>query len=267
MNGKELLACLLLSLTLCGCGATGDAGPAKLPDTPAPEADLSDSDPAVEEAPPLDTVTFLPEGLIEELRDRMLSGSDTYEDFEVLCSERKLSEETVLAMAPELLYSVEAREALYSDYSAVDFDNDGVEDIFVLRRMGQGSMGMLSLSFWQGHPDGSHENKYCMEDYLSSPLFISWDGLSYLLCLQWDHLSKNGIQQESYTGLSVTSFADGQPQETAWLTFDPTVLWTTGVYDDTGTQTGWAEGAPEDREITLSVYTRGVNTDFPLPAH
>lgn len=258
MNGKELLACLLLSLTLCGCTAS---------DVPQQTAEPTSQTAVLEEHVPLDTVTFLPESLIEELRTRMLSGSDTYEDFEALCSERKLSEETVSAVAPELLYSVEARDALYSDYSAVDFDSDGVEDIFVLRRMGQGSMGMISLSFWQGHPDGSHENKYCMEDYLSSPLFISWEGLSYLLCLQWDHLSKNGIQQESYTGLSVTSFADGQPQETAWLTFDPTVLWTTGVYDDTGTQTGWAEGAPEDRVITLSVYTRGVNTDFPLPAH
>lgn len=85
--------------------------------------------------------------------------------------------------------------------------------------------------------------------------------------MQWDQCSKNGIWQESYIGLSVTAFADGRAQETAWLTFDPTALWTEAIYDETGIQTGWAEGAPDDRNITLSVYTRGINTDFPLPAH
>lgn len=267
MSGKGRLACLLSCLLLSGCGAAGDAGPAELPEVPAPEADLSGNDLTAETPQPLDTVTCLPESLIEELRDRMLSGRDTYEDFEALSAERELSEEAVAAAAPELSSSIEAQDAIYSIYSAVDFDNDGTEDIFALHRMGQGSMGMLLLSFWQGRPNGSFKKQYFSEEYLCSPLFISWEGHSYLLCQQRDHPSKDGIWQESYTGLSVTAFLNGQPQETAWLTFDPTVLWTEGVYDDTGMQTGWVEGAPEDRELTLSVYTRGVNTDFPLPAH
>ena len=98
-------------------------------------------------------------------------------------------------------------------------------------------------------------------------LFISWEDKTYFLTVQHDLLSKSGVSQFTFTGLGIALLEDGQRLEEAWLTFDPTALWTEGIYDDAGTQTGWVEGSPKDREISLSVYTRGINTDFSLPVH
>lgn len=263
---REGLVSLLLCLTLCGCGAPRSQGQIPGGDVPAEPVPQEDVSSVLQEAP-LDTATYLPESLIEELRFRMLNGSDTYEAFQSLEIGRSLSEEEAAVLAPDLFSDDSTDDAVYSTYHAVDFDDDGIEDLFVCRRMGMGSMGMFSYDFYQGLSDGTYVQTDSMETYMVSPLFISWDASSYLLCLQWDQCSKNGIWQESYIGLSVTAFADGRAQETAWLTFDPTALWTEAVCDETGIQTGWAEGAPEDRNITLSVYTRGINTVFPLPAH
>ncbi|WP_298018273.1 hypothetical protein [uncultured Dysosmobacter sp.] len=233
------------------------------------EAPLPEEEAAADdlESGPLETVTYLPESLIQDLYTRMLNGTDTYEDFEPLLAERELSEEETAALAPELLTSVYAEHAIYSTYYAVDFDNDGIEDIYVHRRMGMGSMGMFRSSFYRGLSDGTYESAYFTENCMSLPMFISWEGKNYLLCLQWDQPSKDGIRQESYIGLSVSVFVDGWEQESAGLFFDPTALWTEGLYDESGTQIGWEEGAPADRDISLAVYTRGINTDFALPVH
>lgn len=263
---REGFVSLLLCLTLCGCGTVRSHGQISSGDAPAEPVPQKDVSSVLQEAP-LDTATYLPESLIEELRFRMLNGSDTYEVFQSLEIGRSLSEEEAAVLAPDLFSDDSTDDTVYSTYHAVDFDNDGIEDLFVCRRMGMGSMGMFSYDFYQGLSDGTYVQTDSMETYMVSPLFISWDASSYLLCLQWDQCSKNGIWQESYIGLSVTAFADGRAQETAWLTFDPTVLWTEAIYDETGIQTGWAEGAPEDRNITLSVYTREINTDFPLSSH
>lgn len=263
MNGKELLACLLLSLTVCGCGATGDAGPAKLPDTPAPEADLSDSDPAVEEAPPLDTVAFLPEGLIEELRDRMLSGSDTYEDFELLRIDRELSSETVAELAPECLCN--EVYSLVDAYYAVDFDNDGIEDIFANRQVSMRATGLCFQEFWRGLSDGSYVLIYALDTYMNDPLFLTWEGRTYYLSVQRKLLDEwSEVRHYTNIGLNVIFFDQGLPQESVWLSPDPAALW--NIYH-LGPQPDCLENSPGGQELTLSVYTRGVNTDFPLPVH
>lgn len=272
---RTILVYLLLCVLLSGCGAAQEAQQEQSLSGPSAETALTEESLPTEtqaetdalESGPLETVTYLPKSLIDELYARMLNGTDTYEDFKSLAVERQLSEEETAALAPELLTCDNTADAVYSSYYAVDFDNDGIGDIFAYRRMGMGSMGMFRSSFCRGLSDGTYESAYFTEDCMSFPMFISWEEKNYLLRLHWDQPSKDGFWQESYIGLSVSAFADGWEQETAWLTFDPTALWTQGVYDETGTQAGWVEGAPADREISLAVYTRGVNTDFSLPVH
>ena len=258
---RRLLCLLALCGLLSGCG-----GPQSQESSQAGDADKTGTAPA-EEAPvseiaPLETVTRLPESLIQELYDRMRDGRDTYTDFTPLQAARRLSEEEAVILLPECVRCEDAASALYNSYYAVDFDNDGVEDIFVNRRMGSGTMGRFSEEFWQGRPDSSYTQTDIGEAYMCDALFITWEDQTYFLTVQHDLLSKSNVSQFTFTGLSIALFEDGQRLEEAWLTFDPTVLWTEGIYDDTGAQTGWVEGAPKDRDISLSVYTRGANTDF-----
>lgn len=263
---RRLLCLLALCGLLSGCGGLqsqepSQAGGADEAGT-APEEEVT-----VSESAPLETASYLPESLIQELRDRMQNGTDSYEELVPLQAGRELSAEEAAALAPESLDCESAASAVYSSYCAVDFDNDGVEDLFVNRRMGSGTMGMFSEEFWHGLPDGSYAQTDSTETYMCDTLFIAWEGKTYLLTVQHDLLSKSDVSQFTFTGLGVSLFENGQRLEEAWLAFDPTALWTEGVYDDAGTQTGWVEGAPENRDISLSVYTRGINTDFSPPVH
>ena len=265
---RRRLLCLLAV-----CGLLSGCGMAQKPQMPSPPGKADAAGPSatentpIAESAPLEAVTYLPESLIQELRDRMLNVMDPYEDFVSLGVGRELSEEEAAALDPECLNSERAASAVYSSYYAVDFDNDGVEDLFVNRRMGSGTMGMFSEEFRRGLPDGSYAQTDSAEMYMCDILFIAWEGRTYFLTIQHDLLSKSNVSQFAFTGIGVSLFEDGQRLEEAWLTFDPAVLWTEGIYDDTGTQIGWVEGAPEDRDLSLSVYTRGINTDFSPPVH
>ena len=251
-------ALLLLWALLSGCGAPP---PAEAPETAAVLAEPE----APEEGGPLDRVTHLPQSLIDELRRRVAAGEDAYEDFLPLRADRDLTEEEAAALAPEALDDEELDQ--YDFYSAVDFDNDGIEDLFVDRKTGYGTMGMHLMEFWHGLSGGTYECAYYEEDYLALPLFLTWEGRNYYIRLRFSLVCKNEVSQFSPIGLSAACFSEGRPQERAFLTFDPAALWTEGVYDDAGTQTGWVDVLPEEDDITLEVYTRGVNTVFPLPSH
>ena len=250
---------LLLCALLTGCGAPP---PADLPPEPALEEPE-----APEKGGPLDRVTRLPQSLVDELRRRMAAGEDACEDFLPLRADRNLSREEAAAMAPEAVNCTPADWAILSFYSAVDFDNGGIEDLFVNRTMGQGTMGMHRKEFWRGLPGGAYDCAYYEEDCMALPLFITWEGRSYQIVSYFDMCSKDEIAQVSHIGVSAACFADGWAQEYAYLTFDPAALWTEGIYDGAGEQTGWTDVLPQDGDITLEVYTRGVNTDFPLPVH
>ena len=263
---RRLLCLLMLCGLLSGCGSPQRQEPSQADDTDEVSA-ASAEEPPVSESAPLETVTYLPASLIQELRNRMQDGSDSYEDFVPLEVGRELSEKEVAALAPECLNCENAVSAVYSSYRAVDFDNNGVEDLFTNRRMGNGTMGMFLEEFWRCLPDGSYTQTDSAETYMHDVLFISWEDKTYFLTVQHDLLSKSGVSQFTFTGLGIALLEDGQRLEEAWLTFDPTALWTEGIYDDAGTQNGWVEGSPKDREISLSVYTRGINTDFSLPVH
>ena len=260
---RHLLCLLVLCGLLSGCQSQAPSQP---DDSDEAEA-VPVEDVPVLEGDPLEAVAYLPETLIQELRDRMQEGTDTYEDLVPLQAGRELSEEEVAALAPECLNCESAASAVYSSYCAVDFDNDGMEDVFANRRMGCGAMGMFSEEFWRCQPDGSYMQTDRKEAYMGDPLFINWEDCVYFLTVQHDLCSKSDISQFAFIGIGVTLLENGQRLEEAWLTFDPTVLWTEGIYDDAGTQTGWVEGAPKGRDISLSVYTRGINTDFSPPIH
>lgn len=248
---------LLLCLTLCGCTVSDEPQKAAEPSSQA----------AVLQDTPLDTVTYLPESLIEALRALILKSSEPYTDLAPLDVGQMLSEDEAAALSPDCLSSSDPDASDYSIFYAVDFDNDSTKDLFIDRKTGMGTMGMHDLQFWRGLPDGTYIQTGSLETYMSSPLFINWENQIYLLLVQYDFPSKSDVAQFTFTGLDIMLFSNGQILESACLTFDPTALWEEGIYDEDGTQTGWIEGAPEERDVTLSVYTRGVNTDFPLPAH
>ena len=258
---------LLCLLALCGLLSGCQKQKPSQPGTPDEASAVPVEDASSLESDPSEIVTYLPESLIQELRDRMQNGTDSYEDLVPLQVGRELSEEEVSVLVPECLNCESAASAVYSSYCAVDFDNDGVEDLFANRRMGTGTTGMFSEEFWRGLPDGSYAQTDSAETYMCDILFITWEYKTYLLTVQHDLLSKSDVSQFTFIGFGGALFEDGQRLEEAWLTFDPTVLWTEGVYNDAGTQTGWVEGAPENRDISLSVYTRGINTDFLPPVH
>lgn len=250
-------ASLLLCLTLCGCTVS---------DAPQKAAEPS-SQAAVLQDTPLDTVTYLPESLIEELRALILKSSEPYTDLAPLDVGQMLSEDEAAALAPDCLSSSDPDASDYSIFYAVDFDNDSTKDLFIDRKTGMGTMGMHDLQFWRGLPDGTYTQTVTLETYMSSPLFVDWDNRTYLLLVQYDFPDKSDVAQFTFTGLDIMLFDNGQIQESACLSFDPTALWEEGIYDEDGTQTGWIEGAPEDRDIMLSVYTRGINTDFSAFLH
>lgn len=257
---------LLLCLTLCGCGAARSKVQSPDGDVPAEPASQADT-PSVLQDAPLDTVTCLPESLIEELRALILKSSEPYTDLAPLKVGQALSDEEAAALAPDCLSSSDSEAPVYSVCYAVDFDNDSTEDLFVDRKMGMGTMGMHDVQFWRGLPDGTYVQTDGLETYMSSPLFITWENRTYFLLVQYDFPAKSDVAQFTFAGLDVMFFDHGRIQESACLTFDPTVLWTESIYDETGTQPGWIEGAPENRDVTLSVYTRGINTDFSAPVH
>ena len=249
--------CLLLCLTLPGCTSS---------DEPQEAAEPSSQTAALQDTP-LDTVTYLPESLIEELRALILKSSEPYTDLTLFSVGKTLSQDEAAALVPDCLSFSDPAASDYSICYAVDFDNDSMEDLFIDRKTGMGTMGMHDLQFWRGQPDGTYVQTASLETYMSSPLFIDWENQIYLLLVQYDFPSKSDVAQFTFTGLDIMLFSNGQIQESACLTFDPTALWTEGIYDEAGTQTGWIEGAPEERDVTLSVYTRGINTDFSASLH
>lgn len=259
-------ASLLLCLTLCGCGATDPRVRSPSVDAPTEAASQADT-PSVLQDTPLDTVTYLPESLIEEMRALILKSSEPYTDLAPLDVGQMLSEDEAAALAPDCLSSSDPDASDYSIFYAVDFDNDSTKDLFIDRKTGMGTMGMHDLQFWRGLPDGTYIQTGSLETYMSSPLFVDWDNRTYLLLVQYDFPDKSDVTQLTFTGLDIMLFDNGQIQESACLTFDPTALWEEGIYDEDGIQTGWIEGAPEERDVMLSVYTRGINTDFSAFLH
>lgn len=248
---------LLLCLLLCGCTAFDEPQKAAEPSSQA----------AVLQDTPLDTVTYLPESLIEELRALVLKSPEPYMDLAPLDVGQMLSEDEAAALVPDCLSSSDPDASDYSIFYAVDFDNDSTKDLFIDRKIGMGTMGMHDLQFWQGLPDGTYVQTGSLETYMSSPLFVDWDNQTYLLLVQYDFPVKSDVAQFTFTGLDIMLFDNGQIQESACLAFDPTALWEEGIYDEAGTQIGWIEGAPEERDVMLSVYTRGINTDFSAFLH
>ena len=86
---RRLLCLLALCGLLSGCGGLqsqepSQAGGADEAGT-APEEEVT-----VSESAPLETASYLPESLSQELRDRMQNGTDSYEELVPLLAGREL---------------------------------------------------------------------------------------------------------------------------------------------------------------------------------
>lgn len=227
---RLLIAGLFLCLLLAGCRKAPEPPPEE---TPVPGGAA------------LDAVTYLPEDLLDELEGRMQDGKNSSSDFDDIRTGRRLTEEEASALPPEVLDSDHITHALLTSWESVDYDNDGVEDIFASARWGMGSMGMFHDCFFRGLPDGGFESPYYDELCMTTPMFIAWEGQNYFLALRRDQRpAEAGGWEEVDIGMQVSCFADGWEQERVYLNLDP-----------------------ETGEITREVYTLGVNTEFPLPTH
>ena len=198
---------LLCLLALCGLLSGCQKQKPSQPGTPDEASAVPVDDASSLESDPSEIVTYLPESLIQELRDRMQNGTDSYEDLVPLQVGRELSEEEVSVLVPECLNCESAASAVYSSYCAVDFDNDGVEDLFANRRMGTGTTGMFSEEFWRGLPDGSYAQTDSAETYMCDILFITWEYKTYLLTVQHDLLSKSDVSLLSSTSSVFSSIS------------------------------------------------------------
>lgn len=141
----------------------------------------------------------IPAALAADLRLRVEEGRAAYEDFTPV--ERAVP-------APVL----GEEQALDEDsrFYAVDFDNDGQEDLFSYTRRGMGAAGIVR---WTFRPGGGREASYYQDVSMTTPIFIAWEGKNYLLSLFQD--------PESDAVLSVTVFAGGWPAEELRMSLDP----------------------------------------------
>lgn len=221
--------CILLCVVFSGCKSDEPVPPPE--ETPVPGGAA------------LDAVTYVPEMLLAELEARMQDGKNDRVDYGDL-----LVGENVTGNHQQMQdFEKRAREmdCYICSFYEVDFDNDGLLDVYGDYTMSPSVMSLNKIEFYRALPEGGYDDTvYFMENYMGYPFFIQWDGSNYCVYMRWDRYLQDDTERPVFLGMQVSCFADGWEQERVYLNLDP----------DTG-------------EITRDVYTLGVNTEFPLPTH
>lgn len=112
----------------------------------------------------------------------------------------------------------------------VDWDNDGIEDIFAWYRDG-GSMGNSTRHFLQGQSDGSFQCTTVFENITQEIFFLNYDDTVYLVETDFDYYRK------TINGFCVSLYGNGELLEAVRITeyvetYEPVIAYQASGYGE-----------------------------------
>lgn len=112
----------------------------------------------------------------------------------------------------------------------VDWDNDGIEDIFAWYSDG-GSMGNSTRHFLQGQADGSFQCTTVYEDVTQEIFFLNYDDTVYQVETDFDY------NRKTFNGFCVSLYRGGEILESVRIaegveTYEPAVIYQSSGYEE-----------------------------------
>lgn len=164
---------------------------------------------------------FVPEGLVEKIKARILEGWYDIEELEENTELMQLTlEELKGRMQEETVNEILAEKGEGQDYFEVDFDNDGKKDIVVSNRAGMSGMGYNYQFFFNNEGNGTYQMTFGLNNTASISKVINYNGENYWLLVQSTGSGTPGFGYDYYQ-CDIYYFDNGYPVELVTLIFDP----------------------------------------------
>ena len=155
----------------------------------------------------------IPQGLLDEITDAMMNGTE-FETLKAMMTSVELTTEEKYEFAElsddirrNVLYSCQMGDFLLA---SADVDNDGIEDIIGEFYWG-GTGGFVDYILFQGQEDGTYKETDSFESVREEFGIIAYEGQNYLVRTLYDYGKK------FYNGFCVTVYEDGCHTEEVYL--------------------------------------------------